>query len=382
MTKISVNDLQPGTFFSQPVYLDEEYLLLAPEAPVTEDLISRLRTWHYDYVLSEGRPASAPPASGEAVPSGANTLDADVKEEERTKASLEFFRATCVFTERMFTDFVQRGELQRRALSDKIREIGDFVRDNKQYILRLNLLDAPGRSYVVVQSVKTAILSLVMGQLMRLPPFKLMELGEASLLHELGMLRLPRELFLSDRQLTPEERRAITAHPVVGYKILRQAEFPSPVCLAVLESHEHVDGSGYPRGLAGDSISGYARILAVASAYCAQITERPFRSARNGFEAMADLLQNRGKRYDANALKAAYTVLSLYPLGTFVQLKNGAQGMVVETSPVELKSPVVKLLRGPGGEPYIENPRVRTSTDEHRIVGALSPQEAADLSNP
>ena len=151
------------------------------------------------------------------------------------------------------------------------------------------------------------------------------------------------------------------------------------VCLAVLESHENIDGSGYVRGLNGEKISIYAKIINVCSAYSALISKRPFRDEIDGHAGILDLLSMRGKTYDERILRALVLNLSIFPIGTYVLLSNGSKGMVIETDKENPRAPVVRLLKGSNGDILQEYPAVRTNNPDYKILRPLAKQEVEDI---
>jgi HD-GYP domain-containing protein (c-di-GMP phosphodiesterase class II) len=140
-------------------------------------------------------------------------------------------------------------------------------------------------------------------------------------------------LLSSDKPLSPQERKLILAQAAIGFRILQENKYPLPVCLAVLEHQERMDGSGYPRHITGEKISLYGRIIAVAASYTAAVSKRPFKSGLDGHSGIMDLLKDIGKRYDDRILRSLVFTLSIFPPGTFIALSNGAQGVVVKTNP-------------------------------------------------
>jgi HD-GYP domain-containing protein (c-di-GMP phosphodiesterase class II) len=272
----------------------------------------------------------------------------------------------------MFTSFVTRNELVEGPISDIVKRAIDMGKTHRRHILRLPELSSPGKNYIVNHSAKTAILAVSVGGVLRLPTHKLIELGTASLLHEIGMIRLPPNLYMSNAELTDQERKAITAHTVLGFKILRQFSFPMSVSLAVLECRENVDGSGYPRSLTGDKISMYAKIIMVSGSYAAITSDRPFRSAVDGHAAILDMLKRKDQMYDETVLRALLADLAIFPLGTCVELQNGSKGIVVDNQPANPRTPTVRVVAGPNGEPYAEQQIVDTgATAELRISRAV-----------
>lgn len=381
MNNLNARSLEPGSYFTNPVFLDERYVLLTPETPVTQALVERLARWSFNEIRSSGRNVDTPAASPARVSDDqlVATLEQDVKEQSLIRETENDYRTFLDFTEKIFTDFVTKNELSQRAITEKIKDMIDSVRQRKKYFLRLTEFTAGDKNYIVAHSLKTTILALVIGQTLHLPPHKLIELGSSALLHEIGMIRLPPQYYMSDRALSATEKKAITAHTILGFKILKSFGFSVSVCLAVLESHERVDGKGYPRGLTGERISLYAKVILVCGSYAALTAKRPYREARDAHESLLDLLKAGGIQYDETVLRALVLNLSIYPIGSFVQLANGSRGMVVETSDSNPRAPLVRVMASDSGDRYADFPIVQTSEKEYQIVRALSDEEISNL---
>jgi HD-GYP domain-containing protein (c-di-GMP phosphodiesterase class II) len=381
MNEYLVETLEPGKYFSRQVFLDDRYILLSPETPFSEELKNRLNKWGYHHIYSQGQVTENAPQSGG---SGGGDAEADaplvaydqgLKDNEHLKEARSFYTDLAGFVERVMTTYVTKEELSYREITDKIKGSIDFVKSHRKYVLNFPAMPEESRNYIVEHSTKTTILALAVGMHMKMPPHKLMELGTAGVLHEIGMIRLPSQLYMSNKQLTAQEKKAITAHTVLGFKILKSFQFPMSICLAVLECKENLDGSGYPRGLTGDRLSLYGKILNVTGAFAAMTSVRPFRPARDGHNALLELLQKRGTLYDEQVLRSLVANLSIYPIGSYVQLANGSRGIVVETNDENPRAPQVRVVMNSNAERYIEQPVVRTDDQEYRVVRALNEDE-------
>ena len=382
MEQMLVHSLSPGKYFDKQVYLDDRYILLSPETPFSEQLQKRLLRWGFEYVLTDGQPvdtSSTAPGAEAAEEAPLISVEEGAREGEILKEVQGSYTDALNFTEKLFTNFVTKSELPQRAVTDKIKEINDLVRNHRQHALRMKHLKNQDKNYVVEHSVKTTMLSLAIGNTVKLPHHKLVELGTASLLHEIGMIRLPPQLYMTDRKLTDQERKAITAHTLLGFKILKQYSYPLNVCLAVLECREYLNGGGYPRGLTGDKMSFYAKVISVTSSFAALVSDRPFRESRDEHASMLELLKGRDTLYDGTVLKALVANLSIYPLGSYVELNNGYRGMVVDTSTDSPRAPIVRLMRSPDGERYVDQPHVRTVDSDYGIARSLDTEEIKDI---
>ncbi len=126
--------------------------------------------------------------------------------------------------------------------------------------------------------------------------------------HDIGKIAVPAEILTKPSRLTPVEYTLIKQHPQVAADILSTIDFGYPVAEVVLQHHERLDGSGYPRGLAGDEILLAARILAVADTVEAMSSHRPYRPALGLEPALAEIDQGAGRLYDADVVAACTRV--------------------------------------------------------------------------
>lgn len=131
------------------------------------------------------------------------------------------------------------------------------------------------------------------------------EVQVAGFLHDVGKIGIRDDLLSKEGPLTEEEREMMQRHPVFGYDILDPVSIPEEIKLAVRHSHERWDGRGYPDGLAGERVPLAARIIAVADAYEALTTERPYRPAQSPRNAVEEILRSAGTQFDPKVVDAA-----------------------------------------------------------------------------
>lgn len=126
----------------------------------------------------------------------------------------------------------------------------------------------------------------------------------AALLHDIGKIGVPDHLLGKSRPLSPKEWEVMRSHPDLGVAILKHIDAIKDCLVAVLHHHERYDGSGYPAGLKGENIPLNARILAVADAYDAMTSERPYRQGKMTCEqALAELTRCAGKQFDPRVVE-------------------------------------------------------------------------------
>jgi diguanylate cyclase (GGDEF)-like protein/putative nucleotidyltransferase with HDIG domain len=145
-------------------------------------------------------------------------------------------------------------------------------------------------------------------QEMGLEPVQVERVRVAGVLHDIGKLGISDAVLLKPGALEPHEWEEITRHPELGARILEHANLRD-VAHWVLAHHERLDGSGYPRALAGAAIPLEGRILAVADAYEAMTADRPYRHALSPDEARAELHRGSGTQFDPAVVAAFERVL-------------------------------------------------------------------------
>ena len=124
------------------------------------------------------------------------------------------------------------------------------------------------------------------------------EVQVVALLHDIGKIGIRDEILLKNGKLSPEEWEAMRRHPIMGYEILAPVPIPESAKLAIRHSHERWDGTGYPDGLAGNEIPIGARVILVADAYEAMVTDRPYRRAMSPLRAIEEIQRGAGTQFD------------------------------------------------------------------------------------
>jgi HD-GYP domain-containing protein (c-di-GMP phosphodiesterase class II) len=142
------------------------------------------------------------------------------------------------------------------------------------------------------------------GARMGLDSMELLELELAALLHDVGKLRVPRELLQKPGPLSGTEERLLRNHPAWGAELVAGVPGLQAVALVVRHHHERVDGSGYPNGLSGVRIPVGSRIMAVCDAYGAMTEARPYQEPREPQEALAELRDLAGSKFDPAVVDA------------------------------------------------------------------------------
>lgn len=200
-------------------------------------------------------------------------------------------------------------------------------------------------NYTYSHSVYVGVLAVLIGMQLGLSKTKLSELAMTGLLHDIGKLDVPVSIVNKPAALTDTEFEEMKHHPTYAVERLRAVHgVPSSVILGIENHHEKYNGTGYPHGIRGNSIPLYGRILALADVYDALTSSRSYRRAWLPHEAIEYMMGSANSHFDFDILKAFLKTVAAYPLGTIVELSNGAIGVVTHVVPEHILRPIVRIV--------------------------------------
>jgi HD-GYP domain-containing protein (c-di-GMP phosphodiesterase class II) len=165
-------------------------------------------------------------------------------------------------------------------------------------------------AYTHGHSARVAELSVQVGLRLGLRPAALRTLAEGAYLHDVGKVGIPDHVLNKPGALSNEERAWIQQHPIVGSDIVGRAPSLRDALAVIRQHHERYDGQGYPDGLAGEEISLYARIVAVADVWDALTSDRAYRAAWPPDRALGHLEAGRGTHFDPRCLDAFLALMA------------------------------------------------------------------------
>lgn len=341
--RIALDQITAGSRFSADVYIDEKNLLVPAKIPVKQKDIDVLKRWGVGFVTTEGEPlgeeskaaSESAEAMAEALPQG-------------FVGSRELYSRYSELVDglsRIFAKIRSSEAIEPKVVDQLSQSLLKLVRDERDAVIS-SLLGSETKAGDPARSgVNTAILAAVIGQTLRLPPYKLSYLATGALLHDVGMLRLPDSIVKKEGALSEDEAQKMRAHPLLSYRIItKELLYPDDVGLIGLQHHERWDGEGYPRKTVGIEIDPLARIVSVADAFEAMVSVKPYRNSMMGYTAMKNLLSDNSRRFDPEILKAFIKSMGIYPLGSTVLLNNAAIARVLETHAEAPLRPKLRLL--------------------------------------
>jgi len=207
--------------------------------------------------------------------------------------------------------------------------------------------------YAYSHAVNCSALAAAFGRHLALPREVLVELATGGFLLDIGMATLPEALLGKTEVLTPEEVRTVRGHVGAGVRLLDESGISGQWVRDMLaHHHERHDGSGYPGGLAGDTIPLAGRMAAVIDTYDAVISDRPHCKGESRHGALQTLYRGAERLYQGEVVEQFLQCLCVYPTGSLVELSTGEVAVVMAQNHARRLRPRVMLLLDPAKKPY------------------------------
>jgi len=199
-------------------------------------------------------------------------------------------------------------------------------------------------NHVADHSLNVSIVAVAFGRYLQLEEEELKDIGLCGLLHDIGKMKIPPEILKKGNNLSQQEDAELKKHPLHGRNILmsNRSLFSGATDVAHCH-HEHLDGSGYPRGLKETGISFYTRIITIVDLYDNFTTGHAGSPPKSSLAAMRHLYSLRGKYYDDQLVLQFIQCIGLYPPGSIVELRNGEIGIVISTNHKHRRLPKVLM---------------------------------------
>ncbi|MES0370735.1 MAG: HD domain-containing phosphohydrolase [Mariprofundaceae bacterium] len=197
---------------------------------------------------------------------------------------------------------------------------------------------------LIQKSVKMMLYSIKMGQRLKLTSDELRSHILAAMIHHIGMSQISSKIRHKKEKLTKDEITEIRTASLKSHEYLNRCGITdASILLAADQAQERFDGSG-PQGLSGSHIAYSARIVGLLSMFEALIHYRPYRDRLLPRDAIRELINHHKKAFDPKILKALIESISLYPVGTYVQLNSGDVGLVIEVHERLPLRPLVRIM--------------------------------------
>jgi len=360
MLRVPLSKIQPGMILARPIPLphDPYHYLLQRDREIPLDVIPRLRQLGVQEVWVRHR-------------------DLEFLEDLIDVELAEHQRDVYQYVRQSF-EAIARGsvvELDISRFQESIVGLFDFLQRNVGGSVLLQKIDAFD-NYLMAHSTNVCYLALLVG--LKLERYLIEQrrhksprdaknlhlLGMGCLLHDVGKIRIPREILDKPGRLTAEEREVMQQHTTLGYEMVRNS-LPASASQVVLNHHQRWNGQGYPGRvdpqtgaaippMAGPQIPVFSRIAIAVDVYDAATTQRCYSPAKLPVQALHEMRTLCRDFFDPMVASAFFRVIPPFPLGQIVTLSDGVEAVVVDFNPEFPVRPKVQGLRAPSGERFAD----------------------------
>jgi HD-GYP domain-containing protein (c-di-GMP phosphodiesterase class II) len=381
MKKIPVEDLKPKMTFSKPIYIDGGNLYIESNVPLKEDDIKRLMKWGVTFIETEGnivQEVRKPKAS-----TSLNSHEILEKYEHlltMRKPLIEVHSNACLLIEQVHAAIRKDNSIDMKDIQNNVKAIIELLKENSNIFIFLNGLDDAERNYLVAHSINVTFYSLIIGLALNYTDQRLLELGTGTILIDAGMIKIPVYIVHKQSNLTDNEFQMIKAHPVHGYKsITAYPNISDNIAAISLQHHEQFDGKGYPRGLKDKEINEYARIAAIADSYESQTSKRSYRDKVGSYHAMKNLIASGVNKFDPEILRVFLSIMSVYPIGSLIELNDKNIGIVVGSIVEKPLRPIIKLIFDSNHEKISDTKIINLVEDSSKYITKVLDEKEAGI---
>lgn len=324
MRQLSINRLKEGDLLGRTIYSHDGRVLLGSGVALTDLYIHRLQDLGISIIYIDDEETKD------------IQIDDVISDEHRREAmnSLEH-SAEAVRIGKDFDGFVVK-----KAVNNIIEDIFS------QKEIFLSLTDM--RSYdnqVFAHSVSVCVLATILGKAVGLDKENLEALAVGALFHDIGTIKLPKELLSKRDPFTVKELELYKTHTEEGFEILRvKRELSLLSAHIAFQHHEWINGTGYPRGLEGERIHNLAQIVGLADFYDNLVNDGPGHTRTQPHEACEVVMGSANRLFPHDLVVTFLKHIAAYPTGCTVKLNTGEIGIVVDQNKSLPMRPIVRVL--------------------------------------
>lgn len=249
----------------------------------------------------------------------------------------------------LFNKFKLGTKIVSEELDHAIAPILNEVNSNNNIAKKLWQLESFD-NYTYDHSIRVSLISALLSKWLGIKGERLKDIAIGGLLHDIGKIKIPDEILNKPGKLTDTEFQTMKKHTLFGLEILKDMQLTNRTILnSVLDHHERINGTGYPRKLVGSKISIEGRIVAIADTYAAMTTDRIYQDKKTPFEVAKHILQASFNDLDPYFINIFLNNLNAFYIGNIVKLSNGEMGTVIMIRKDLPERPLVRV-----GEKFVD----------------------------
>jgi len=284
----------------------------------------------------------------------------DSKDREIAQTAQAQVAKTLTDVQDRFANRTSMASVNYNAIKDAAASVIEYIRDNPVSAALLQKQTNASNNYLSDHSGSVFYLSIVLGSAIRdyvqqerrrqtnasnlssSVAMDLTPLGLGAMLMDIAMFQLP-QVYKSDYELTPDDRKLIRQHPIDGAAMLPDS-LPPGVKMIARCHHENYDGTGYPDAVPGKSLHIFPRIVRICDAFVAATSDRAHRKSKSPARALWEMLRGpTARHYDPVLMKVFHTLMQPFPIGAKIRLSDGRYGVVVRYNKKDPFRPMIVI---------------------------------------
>lgn len=380
MRKIPIEQLRAGMKFTKSLF-DKNLNIVLPAGKVLDEYaLKNLNIRNVKFVETAGELVEAAPEENKK-PIKKKDEKKKILIDKITAKYIDFYKESVTKLGALYARYKDGKSFDTDALQRLAQNIVNTIMAEKNQNAFINLINITGKGeYLYSHTVNVTILSILLGRQIGYSIVKLVNLAMASLLFDIGMIKIPAYIVEKEDKLSVEEFNQIKTHPIYSYQIIsRELSMPVEIARVGLEHQEKWDGSGYPRNIRGVELSEMSCIVAIVDTYEALTKKRVYREKQESYDAMKTVLGEGSKKFDPELLKVFLNMMSIYPVSSYVRLNNNAIAKVVSADPVSPFRPTVRIVHDEFGDKVDDGEVIRLSKEKDiYIVKAVKSSHVTD----
>lgn len=384
LQRIAIDELSPGMYVNR--VLDETGKVKVRSKGIVrnDSVIAQLKQKGVQFVEIDTDKGNAPAPSEPPPPISAAPAEIPTKVAATANAALSsdsLKEADQLFQKAMAIQqaFLEQLRSGKRADVNKLtaltQDILECVFENQAAMICLSMVQR-GNDSLLEHSLNCSIHMAILADAAGYDKESVEYASLAGLLMDIGMVKLPPELCVPEKQLVATDLMMYQTHVDESFEAIEHTdELPEIVKTIVQQHHERIDGSGYPKGLSGSDIEPLAQLAAVVDEFSRLGMPAPFGSAMATSKVLKTLTQNKG--LEQTMVNRLIGVLGVYPIGSLVKLKSGKLGIVSRRNPANLLQPQVMTFYSINSGHFQEIKRVDLAKAKDEIESSIGPDEFA-----
>lgn len=336
--KVKTHYLVEGCILAQDITSMTNRPIMLKKTVITNDLLEVLRAFLITEVSVE-----------KTLVDGKTYVPKEIIDDEQeglqqsTSFTSQYLNAVQIY-KRLFTNWEAGSPVDITKVREFLIPLLEKALENQKEIFLLHHYSTK-EDYFYHHAVSVGLLSGFIGKKLNMDKGDIVQLTLSGCLSDVGMSKISPTVFKKKTSLTYQDFEEIKKHPIFGYQMLQNNPFLKDYAkLAVLQHHERINGTGYPKGLNGKDLHLFSKIIAVADVYHAMTSERVYRKKHSPFKVLEMIMRDDFGKFDVKVLKALTSGLANFTIGNKVKLSNGYLAEIIFIDSHNPTRPLVKVI--------------------------------------